>query len=197
MMSPLEIIAVILSVLGVWLTTRRNLMSWPAGILSCALYAVVFWRTRLYSDMLLQCVYVAVCAYGWWHWKHGVQEEGAVRVENLSLVGWIAGFAAGLCGSLLLGSVMARYTNAALPYMDSSLTSFSLVAQFWSTRKYVANWIMWIAVDIIYIGVYLYKHLDLTAGLYAIFVVLAIIGLRSWTRSLQASSESHLSTLGA
>lgn len=188
-MSPLEIAAVVFSILGVWLTTRRNLLSWPTGILSCGLYAAVFLRTRLYSDVLLQCVYVAVCAYGWWHWKRGVQQEGAVRVERLSFSGWKLGILVGTVGSLLLGGLMARYTNAAIPYMDSTLTSFSLVAQYWSTRKYVANWWMWIAVDVAATGVYFYKHLYLTSGLYAAFVVLAILGLRAWTQALKQETN--------
>ena len=87
-------------------------------------------------------------------------------------------------GSVVLGYVMASFTDAHIPWLDSALTSFSLVAQFWMARKYVANWWLWIAVDIIYVGVYIYKDLDLTAGLYAAFIVLAVIGLRNWQRQL-------------
>lgn len=194
-MSLLEISAVILSALGVWLTTRRMLVSWPTGILACALYVVVFYRARLYSDMLLQGVYIAICFYGWWHWKQSAQEEGEIQVENLSFRGWIIGIILGAVASIFLGTLMARYTNAALPYWDSSLTSFSLVAQAWATRKYIANWWLWIAVDIAYVGVFLYKHLYLTSGLYAAFVILAVLGLYSWTQALhrdlpQIPSES-------
>lgn len=187
-MSPLEISAVILSALGVWLTTRRSLVSWPTGILSCALYAIVFYEAKLYSDMLLQGVYIAVCAYGWWHWIDSAQQEGEIRVERLSTPGWIIGIISGAAGSLVLGTLMAHYTNAALPYWDSSLTSFSLVAQAWATRKYLANWWLWIVVDTVYVAVFLYKHLYLTSGLYAAFVLLALLGLRAWTQALHRSS---------
>ena len=70
-----------------------------------------------------------------------------------------------------------------LPWLDSSLTGFSLIAQWWQARKYLANWWLWIAVDLIYIGEYIYKHLNLTAGLYGFFVLLAILGLRDWQRA--------------
>jgi nicotinamide mononucleotide transporter len=87
---------------------------------------------------------------------------------------------------------MARYTDAALPHMDAALTAFSLVAQWWSTRKYLENWMLWIVVDILYTGIFVYKNLYLTAGLYAFFVILAVLGLRSWRKALaeQQSSEA-------
>jgi nicotinamide mononucleotide transporter len=191
-MSLLEIVAVVSSALGIWLMTRRALTSWPVTLLACGLYAEVFHQAKLYSDMLLQGVFAAFCIYGWWHWHRGVREEGAVRVEVLALRGKLGGVAVGIVGSLLLGSVMARYTDAALPHMDAALTAFSLVAQWWSTRKYLENWMLWIVVDILYTGIFVYKNLYLTAGLYAFFVILAVLGLRSWRKALaeQQSSEA-------
>jgi len=130
--------------------------------------------------MLLQAVYAAFCVYGWWHWLQGVREQGSVRVEAFPWQGWLYGIAAGALGSILLGFAMARYTNAALPHIDASLTAFSLVAQWWQTRRYLANWLLWIAIDAVYVGVFAYKSLYVTAGLYAFFVFLAVLGLRSW-----------------
>jgi nicotinamide mononucleotide transporter len=191
-MSLLEIAAVVSSALGIWLMTRRALTSWPVTLLACGLYAEVFHQAKLYSDMLLQGVFAAFCIYGWWHWYRGVREEGAVRVEALALRGKLGGLAVGIVGSVLLGWVMARYTDAALPHMDAALTAFSLVAQWWSTRKYLENWMLWIVVDILYTGIFVYKNLYLTAGLYAFFVVLAVLGLRSWRKAMaeQQSGET-------
>jgi len=191
-MSLLEIAAVVSSALGIWLMTRRALTSWPVTLLACGLYAEVFHQAKLYSDMLLQGVFAAFCIYGWWHWYRGVREEGAVRVEALTLRGKLGGLAVGIVGSVLLGWVMARYTDAALPHMDAALTAFSLVAQWWSTRKYLENWMLWIVVDILYTGIFVYKNLYLTAGLYAFFVVLAVLGLRSWRKAMaeQQSGET-------
>ena len=95
------------------------------------------------------------------------------------------------CFFALLGSVLRRrITNADLPYLDSSLTSFSLVAQFYQTRKWIENWILWIAVDVIYVGMYIYKQLYLTAGLYGVFVILATLGYAEWRKSLPKASEA-------
>ena len=184
-MSPLEIAAVLTSVIGIWLTTRRKLSSWPVILVSCVLYALVFRREKLYSDMLLQFVYMAFAIYGWWHWWRGVKEEGTVRVERLSGRGLAVGVVVGAAGSFLLGFLMARYTDAALPHIDAALTSFSLIAQWWSTRKHIANWWLWIVVDALEIGVFLYKRLYLTSALFAFLIFLAVLGLRAWHKALR------------
>ena len=113
----------------------------------------VFYRARLFSDALLQVFFVAFTLYGWWHWWRGVRAEGEVRVVPLHLRGWLAGLAAGAVGAVLLGWLMVRI-GAALPHLDAALTSYSLVASWWQARKHIANWWLWIAVDLIYIGEY-------------------------------------------
>lgn len=191
-MTWLEVIAVIASAVGVWLTTRRSLVAWPVIIVSCVLYGEVFREAKLLSDMLLQGVFAVCAVYGWWNWVRGVHAEGAVTVEELGWRGWVWGLAAGAAGSVLLGYVMGRYFHASLPWLDSALAVFSLVGQWWQARKYIANWWLWIAVDLIYIGEYIYKHLNLTAGLYALFVLLAVLGLRDWRRALERQNTAKV-----
>jgi nicotinamide mononucleotide transporter len=111
-----------------------------------------------------------------------VRTDGEVRVVPLALRGWLAGLAAGAVGAVLLGWLMVRI-GAALPHLDATLASYSLVASWWGARKHSANWWLWIAVDLVYIGEYLYKDLRLTALLYAGLVVLAVLGLRDWRRA--------------
>jgi len=94
--------------------------------------------------------------------------------------------AAGVVGSFVLGMV-ARRLHAALPYLDATLTSYSLVASWWGARKHIANWWLWIVVDTIYIGEYLYKDLRATALLYAGLVALAVLGLRDWSRAAKGA----------
>jgi nicotinamide mononucleotide transporter len=188
----LEEVAFVTSAVGVWLSTRRSLISWPVIIVSCILYGEVFREARLLSDMLLQGVFAICAVYGWWHWMRGVQTDGSVTVEMLSTRGWLWGLAAGVAGSVALGFVMKHFFNASLPWLDAALTAFSLVGQWWQARKYLANWWLWIAVDVIYIGEYVYKHLNLTAGLYGLFVLLAVLGLRDWRRALE---QQHSATL--
>lgn len=182
-MSSLEMIAVVTSILGIWLTSRLSLYCWPVVLASCGLYGAVFAQSKLYSDMLLQGVFALFTLYGWWSWSRGLAQEGAIVVRKVSWRGilWSAVF--GGIASLIVGALMARFTNASLPHVDSTLSSFSLVAQFWATKKYLENWFLWIAIDVLYIGLFIFKHLYLTSGLYAVLVVLAVLGLRRWYRS--------------
>ncbi len=116
--------------------------------------------------------------------------EDPIQVQRDRWHGWLWGLAAGTAGSFLLGYGMARFTDAALPPIDSALTAFSLVAQWWSTRKYIVNWVLWIAVDVVYTAVFAYKQLYLTAGLYAFFVLLAVWGLQAWRKALVEQGEA-------
>jgi nicotinamide mononucleotide transporter len=135
---------------------------------------------------LLQVFFVAFTLYGWWHWWRGVREEGDVRVVPLSVRGWMAGLAAGAVGAVLLGWLMVR-VGAALPHLDAALTSYSLVASWWQARKHTANWWLWIVVNLVYIGEYLYKDLRPTAALYLLLVILAVMGLVDWSRAPKAN----------
>jgi nicotinamide mononucleotide transporter len=180
--NGLEDAGVVTTVVGIWLTTRRNLLCWPVVLVSDLLYLVVFYRVRLYSDALLQIFFLAFTLYGWWYWWRGVRAEGEVRVVRLPLTSLLAGLAAGAVASVLLGLLMTRI-GAALPRLDATLMSFSLVASWWQTRKHTANWWLWIAVDLVYIGEYIYKGLGPTAALYAGLTALAALGLRDWSRA--------------
>ena len=180
-----ELLAAAISAVDVWLATRRSMISWPVTILASALYLEQFRESRLYSDMLLQGVFVAFAVYGWWHWHRGLKADGSVRVETPGLAALARDAAIGIIGSVLLGYWMMRHTDASLPWLDAALSSFSLVGTWWAARKYIANWWLWIVVDVVYVGEYLVKHLILTAVLYAVFVLLAMLGLRDWHRALE------------
>ena len=179
-----ELLAAAISAVDVWLATRRSMISWPVTILASALYGEQFRESRLYSDMLLQGIFILFAVYGWWHWYRGAQAEGSVRVETPSAAVLLREGAVGVLASLLLGYWMTKHTDASLPCLDASLTGFSLVGTWWGARKYIANWWLWIVVDVVYVGEYLVKHLILTAVLYAVFVLLAMLGLRDWHRAL-------------
>lgn len=190
----LETTGVVTTILGIWLTTRRLLICWPVVLAADVIYLVVFYRAKLFSDTLLQLFFIAFTLYGWWHWWRGVVEEGDVRVEPLDRRGWLVGLAAGAAGAVLLGGLMVR-VGAALPHLDAALTSYSLVASWWQARKHTANWWLWIAVDLIYIGEYLYKDLRPTALLYAGLVALAVLGLRDWQRASAGAAQREATSL--
>ncbi|NHO33677.1 nicotinamide riboside transporter PnuC [Acetobacter fallax] len=180
-MSPLEVAAVVINVLGVWLTARRNMLCWPVGIVAVLLYARLFFVWKLYDDMVLQGVYVIVQIYGWKNWTRARSEgTGAIQVIPLPSTSLTTGVAAATLSSLALGAAMAVWTDDPLPWIDATLTCFSLLASFWSARRHIENWYLWIAVDAAYTLVFLYRQNDLTAGLYAMFDALALYGALNW-----------------
>lgn len=184
----LEVTGFVTTLVGIWLTTRRLLICWPVVLVSDFLYLIVFYRARLFSDTLLQVFFIAFTLYGWWHWWRGVQEDGEVKVVRLGLLGLLAGIGAGAAGSFLLGWLMVRI-GAALPHLDAALASYSLVASWWQARKHTANWWLWIVVNLIYIGEYLYKGLALTAVLYLLLAILALMGLIDWQRAAYSADQ--------
>jgi iron complex outermembrane receptor protein len=186
-MSLFEAIAVAISLLAIWLTTQRHMLCWPVGLLSVVLYAKIFLDQRLYSDLLLQVLFALSILYGWVVWQRGESAaDGGIEIVPIGRLDLGLGLAAGAVGGAALGWVMALYTDAALPWLDSTLTSFSLVAQYWTARRHLANWVLWIVVDCVYVGMFLFKSLYLTAGLYALFIGLAVIGFRSWRKAAVA-----------
>lgn len=182
-MTLLEGIAVLVSFLAIWLTTRRQMLCWPINLLACALYFKVFLDVRLYADMALQAVFALGIVYGWIAWSRGRDATGSVEVVPLSAGQGAVGLAIGAVGAVAIGGFTSRYTDAALPWIDAGLSSFSLVAQYWAARRHSENWLLWIVVDTLYVGMFVYKGLLMTAGLYAAMILLAVAGYARWRRA--------------
>ncbi|MBA1275035.1 nicotinamide riboside transporter PnuC [Stutzerimonas azotifigens] len=186
-MTPLELIASTLGVIAVWLTVRQNAWCWPVGLAMVLLYAWFFFAARLYSQVLLHSVFAAMQLYGWWSWTRGGDQEGRRPVVLASRHEVLVGLAAAGVVTLVLGGMMARYTEAALPWPDAALTAFSLLAQLWMALKRWQCWLLWIVVDVLYVVFFVYQAYWLTAGLYGLFTLLAVMGLREWHRSRMAA----------
>ncbi|MEP6872364.1 MAG: nicotinamide riboside transporter PnuC [Anaerolineaceae bacterium] len=185
-MHPLEMIAALFGVVSVYLSVKQNIWSWPTAIVNVGLYAFVFHASRLYADMGLQVVYVIISFYGWYEWLYGGANRTELKVSGTSprLVAVLLGV--GVASTFLLGTLLHSTTNAALPYLDSATTSTSLVAQWMMTKKLLENWLVWVAVDVVYIGMFIYKSLYVTSALYFVFLVLSVMGYRQWKAALSA-----------
>ena len=183
-----EVLAVIAGIISVYLSTRENIWSWPTALVNVALYFVVFYEAKLYADMGLQAVYFALSLYGWYEWLYGGENRTELHVSRTPRTLGLRLAIIGIVCAVVLGTLLARLTDAALPYIDSATTSTSLVAQWMMTRKILENWAVWVAVDVVYIAMFVFKRLYLTAGLYAVFLVLAVMGYVQWKRSLVARS---------
>lgn len=180
--TTIEIIASVIGIISVSLLVRQNIWCWPTGIVMVTMYVYIFWEARLYSDMGLQVYYIGMQMWGWYHWLHGSREDGTVTVSVLSARArsvWVGLLALGVA---VLGFMMTTFTNADVPYWDASTTVMSLLAQYLQTMKWIEAWVLWILVDVLATGIYVYKGLYATAILYAVFLGLAIWGLIDWQR---------------
>jgi len=185
-----EVLAVVFGIVSVYLSTREHIWSWPTALVNVGLYFVVFYEAKLYADMGLQVVYFGLSLYGWYEWLYGGANRTELHVSPTSRPLGVRLLIIGIVCAAVLGTLLARFTDAALPYVDSATTSTSLVAQWMMTRKILENWAVWMAVDVVYVGMFIYKHLYLTAGLYTVFFVLAAMGYVQWKRSLAERRES-------
>jgi nicotinamide mononucleotide transporter len=164
----------------VLLNIRQNHWAWLFSIVSSAAYGIVFFNSRLYGDAGLQAVFIASSVWGWYQWLRGAA-GGQMVVTRLSGAGWALSALAWLGGFVLLAAFLKSYTNTDVPHVDGFLTAGSLLGTYLLARKKVENWHAWLAVDVLYVGLYVYKGLNLTAILYAVFVVMAALGLRAWS----------------
>ncbi|MBA3897497.1 MAG: nicotinamide mononucleotide transporter [Sphingomonadaceae bacterium] len=187
-MNPLELAAAVLGLVNVTLVVRRSVWNYPFGLVMVALYAWLFARpeVRLYSDALLQLFFFAVQIYGWVNWTRAEAEAGEVIVMTLGnarRAAWLAGIAV---ATVVWGWGMHRYTAAALPWWDGFIAMASVAAQLLMARRVIENWLLWIAVDAVAIGVYAAKTMIPTAALYAVFLALSVWGLIDWRRALRS-----------
>jgi nicotinamide mononucleotide transporter len=184
----LELAGAISGVVGVLLTAKENILCFPIGIVNVSLYAWLFFQSKLYSDSILQIIYLILLAYGWYEWTIGKKNKKQLEVSStsgkMSLYLWMIG----IISTFSIGMFFKYNSDASLPLIDALTTSMSLIAQWMVARKKIENWIIWIAADIIYIFMYVYKHLYLTSILYFIFIILAVIGWVHWRKDLKPST---------
>src|SRR5215213_9368868 len=156
-----EVLAVIFGIISVYLSTREHIWSWPTALVNVTLYFVVFYEAKLYADMGLQVVYFGLSLYGWYEWLYGGENRTELHVSRTTKALGVRLLVIGVVFAAVLGTLLARFTDAALPYVDSVTTSTSLIAQWMMTRKILENWLVWMAVDVVYIGMFIYKRLYL------------------------------------
>ncbi len=183
----LETFGFITGAWGVWLQVRENVWNWPIQLVSSALYVVVFFNARLFSDAGLNVLYVLLYVFGWYSWLRGGAGRGALVISRISLrhTGALAAIAAAATAGW---TVFLTSIHDSAPFLDALTTVLSLIALYLTGRKIFESWHLWIFVNLVYIGLYVYKQLDLTALLYAIFAALSVVGLFNWRRLMHAAA---------
>lgn len=189
-MNWIEVVAVTFGLLAVWLQTREHITSWPAAIVNVGLFFYIFWQSKLYADAVLQLVYLALSVYGWWAWLYGGAQRSSLQISRATRRHWLIGVPSAVIGGTMLGAILDRYTDSPIPYIDSLLTSTSLLAQWMITRKILENWLIWIVADVIYVPMLVARGLPVSAVQYLVFLLLAVIGYYQWKRAYAATQFS-------
>lgn len=181
----LEIVAFALGVAMVLCNLRVNPAGWPLAMASSLLYALLFVDSRLYGEASLQLFFIAVSGWGWWQWLRGTGRDGeALHVGRMTGRERALAGAATLAAWPLLGLVLVRSTDSDVPFLDALPTVASVTGQILLGRKRIENWPVWLAVNLVSIGLFAVKGLWLTVLLYAVFALLSVAGWRAWHRRL-------------
>lgn len=176
----IEWVAAGLGVINISLLIFRSVWNFPFGIAMVALYAFIFFEKRLYAESGLQVFFVVAQLWGWYLWVKVGGEDDRVPVRWLSGWGRTVWLTVTAAVSINLGWAMHQFTNAAMPYADAGIAGASVAAQILLAYRRIENWLIWIAIDVAAIALYINRELYPTAGLYGGFLVLSLIGLKEW-----------------
>ena len=197
-LSYIEFVGTILYFASVWLIARKNMLTWPIGIVSVVLFGILFYQIQLYSDTIEQVYYLGVSAYGWVTWSRDRVAAQEIRAEFSRfprLLGWLGLTVAASIGMAL---AVARFhvwfpgwfpVAASYPFRDALTTVMSFVAMFLMARRRTESWVYWIVVDIIGIGLYWVKDVKFISLQYVVLLGMATYGLIHWLREERQRSD--------
>ncbi|WP_319502463.1 nicotinamide riboside transporter PnuC [uncultured Draconibacterium sp.] len=187
-----EILGAILGLAYIFFSIKQHILTWPTGLLTSALYVLVFFNARLYADMGLQAYYVIISIYGWYFWLSGKkQNEKKVAVKTTRKILWLKLAVVSIALYALILFILRNYTNSDVPHMDSVTTALSIVATWMLARKYIEHWLLWIFIDAFSAGLYVYKGLWATVILFIVYTVMALLGYIEWKKDLNSIETNN------
>ena len=188
-LNGVELLGTLTGLLYIYFSIRQDILLWFFGIINALLLIWVYYFAGIYAYMLLQFYYLFISMYGWIHWKNGGEESGAkLPVTRISRKLAIILFLAGLLLTFAIAIALAFYTDSTIPRLDGFTTAFSIIATWMLARKILEHWLIWIVVDLLSCGIYVFKHLYLMTILFAVYTILAVYGYLSWRKSIQINS---------
>jgi nicotinamide mononucleotide transporter len=190
LVNKIEVLGAILGILYIRFSIRQNIFTWPTGILTSALYIIVFFSSALYASMVLQFYYVAISIYGWYYWLKGnhTDNKSLIPVQKANKILWIKIAGISFLLYLIILFILIRFSDSDVPFMDSLTTTFSIVATWMLAKKYIENWLIWIIADTVSVGLYIYKNLWPTVILFIVYTVLAYFGYIEWKKDLKTKN---------
>ena len=189
--NKVELLGTLFGLIYVWLSIRQSLHTWTAGIITSLLYCWVFFEAKFYAGMGLQGYYLIISIYGLWSWRRGGVNSADGETLHISCTKanlWVKLFILNLFLTLLMYSLLSRYTDSPIPFGDAFTTSLSIIATWMLARKKIEHWLIWIFIDLISSGLYLYRGLYPTVFLFLVYAIMAVIGYHEWRKELVKGS---------
>ena len=188
----LDIVTTVLGLAYILLEYKANVWMWAVGFAMQALGIVLYYQKGLYADCGMEFSYLAMTVYGYWKWIHGTPTKEALPIRHFPkrlVLTWLV-FIAAIWG--IIYWLLVTFTNSNVPLADSFTTALSIIGIWALAHKYLEQWFIWIAVDVVTCGLYFYKDIPFKASLYALYVVIAVFGYMKWRRMMQASTTPEL-----
>lgn len=188
----LEVIAVTFGFLSVWYSKQENILVYPTGIISTAIFVYLLWQWNLLGDMMINAYYFAMSIYGWYIWTRKVDEVHYTPITTMSGKEYV------ISALLFMGTLLFvfgvyewfnRWTDWTA-YVDTITTAIFFVGMWLMAKKKIENWIFWIIGDLISVPLYFYKGLTLTSFQYFLFTIIAIYGYIAWKKTLNSNLQA-------
>lgn len=180
--SRLEIVSVVFGLAYVLLAARENIWCWPAALIGTGTAILLFWDASLLMESALNVYYLAMAVYGWWHWRHGGQQDSGLVISSWQSRQHFQAIALIAVLTLVSGLMLSRHTGAALPFVDSFTTWSAVITTWMVARKILQNWLYWIVIDSVSVWLYLQRELYLYALLFTAYTIIAVFGYLTWRR---------------
>ncbi len=190
MTGPLEIAANGVTTISILLAGRNSVHTWWTGIVGCGLFVIVFGQAQLYADASLQIFFVAASIVGWWHWLHGGRDRQALPIRRISRSAFLLSAVTGGVAAAGYGALLHVWTDAYAPFLDSMVLSFSVLAQVLLMQRRLENWPIWLLVNTVAVPLFASRGLYVTAALYTVYWVNALVSWRHWWKLMQAQGPT-------
>ena len=184
----LEIIGTFIGLIYLWLEYRASIYLWAASIVMPAIYIFVYYDAGLYADFGINIYYLGAALYGWAVWRYGgkAREQEELPITHMPMRNYLKAMAAFAVAFGAIAWLLINHTDSDVPWCDAFTTALSIIGMWMLARKYVEQWWVWMVVDVVCVGLYIYKELYFTSALYALYAVVAVFGWRNWMNIMKS-----------
>ena len=191
----LEIVGVAIGLIYLWLEYKASIYLWIASIVMPAIYLFVYYDAGLYADTALNIYYLVIAIYGWIAWKYNISfsskktQKKELKISHVAPRQWIALILLYAVSQIVTSTLLINFTESDVPWLNGLTTALSIVGMWMLARKYIEQWIVWLVVDILSAGLYIYKGLYPTAALYLLYTVIAVFGYMKWKKLMTKQND--------